>query len=1065
MQSSDFISPAEPATRERLSKRWLGRLLGRLSVGRKLLLIFLLDMSAVIYISGILVNEKYLSIDFARKEQAGNAYIAELQPAVLASANAAALGHAPMQGMADLVHRAERQHGADMGSTQLAEEFADTLAKAGNAGDYRTGLTRGRALLTRVGNQSNLILDPDLDSYYTMSVIVLRVPELLEAMADLSAHARREPVPGSFDSAHQTRYLLLEGRLDSAWQALESDYSEAFAAGGPALAGPLLPGLAQLRETLTAYRSAAASAVGTAAIPLQREALADAHRAAVAALAQSWQEATEQMERLLSARIHGFFSRMWLHLGTAVALLVLILSAVYFVASQIRVPLQRLARVADRVRESGDQTLRANWNSTDEIGRLVRGFNEMLAQLDEQRLAQQELAARARAAQAQQQLMAAMPIPMMVTAIPGHQVLHANAPAQAWLGECQQDPWRQGLEPQVRSRFFQQLADREAVDEFEVRWQLGPEPSWAVLSARCLEFQGQQAVVTAFTPINHIKFMERRLELWAKVFEASGEGILIIDAEHRILTANRAYCRVTGFELHELVGEPVRADGPVGHLAPLAPLLAQRSNWQGEVTMQRRDGTVFPAWLMLSVMRSGHEGEISHYIATSIDISDRKLKEERIRFLAQHDVLTELPNRSLCVERLRMAMQQAERRGEKVAVLFIDLDRFKNINDSLGHHIGDGLLRSVARRLTTAVRAGDTVCRLGGDEFVIVLAGVRELAEVSSVVDERLVPLVRQPHQIDGAELHVSCSVGVAIYPDDAQDIDVLMRHADVAMYQAKAQGRDMAHFFTPELNERAQQRIKLESNLRHALERGELALHYQPRVAARGGRVEGVEALLRWHSAELGPVSPAQFIPIAEDTRLIVPIGAWVIDEACRQLAAWQAAGVDVPQVAINVSALQLGDDALVDTLRAALERHALPPGAIELELTESMLMDRAEQTLARLHAIRRLGVALAIDDFGTGYSSLNYLNRFPIDRLKIDRSFVRDMFEDPTDLAITRAIIGLGHTLGLRVVAEGVETEREAQTLRSAGCDELQGFLFTAALPAATLVDWIAARSAVPA
>ena len=1057
-QPSDFTTTTELARPVRGALPWLGRLLGRLSVGRKLLLIFLLDMSAVIYISSILVNEKYLAIDFARKEQAGTAYISALQPALLGSAAAVALGQPlPVDAAADVL-QAEQRFGAGMGSGELAEAFAESLQAPGAAEDARSVLDRGRALLTRVGNQSNLILDPDLDSYYTMSVIVLRLPEFLDALSHLSAHANSPAAMAGLDAAHQTRYLLLEGRLDSAWKALESDYGEAFSAGGLALSGPLQPGLAQLRDTLSAYRLAAARAMSSS--ERDQQTLSDAHLALVRAAAQSWQEATAQLERLLAARIDGFFARMWLHLGTALALLALILSAVYFVASQIALPLQRLARVTDRVRESGDHTLRARWDSADEIGTLVRGFNSMLAQLDEERLKQQELAASARAAEAQQQLLAAMPIPMMVTSVPGHQVLHANEPAKAWLGETSVDPWRSGLEARVRSRFFQQLADREAVDEFEVRWLAGREPSWAVLSARCIEFQGQQAVVTAFTPINHIKFMERRLELWAKVFEASGEGIVIIDAEHRVLTANRAFCRATGYELHELIGEAVRPEAGISLLAPFAALLDQRSNWQGEVTMQRRDGSMYPAWLMLSVMRSGHEGEVSHFIATTIDISDRKRNEERIRFLAQHDVLTELPNRSLCVERLRMALQQAERRGEKVAVLFIDLDRFKNINDSLGHHIGDGLLRSVARRLLSAVRAGDTVSRLGGDEFVVVLTGLDDVAEVATIVDQRLVPLVRQPHDIDGAELHVSCSVGVAIYPDDAQDLDVLMRHADVAMYQAKAQGRDTAQFFTFELNERAQQRIKLESNLRHALERGELSLHYQPRVAARSGELKGVEALLRWHSAELGSVSPAEFIPIAEDTRLIVPIGAWVIDEACRQLAAWHADGVGVPQVAINVSALQLGDDALLETLRAALERHAVPPGAVELELTESTLMDRAEQTLARLHAIKRLGVALAIDDFGTGYSSLNYLNRFPIDRLKIDRSFVRDMFEDPADLAITRAIIGLGHTLGLRVVAEGVETEREAQTLRMAGCDELQGFLFTRALPAEALVSWLARR-----
>ena len=367
----------------------------------------------------------------------------------------------------------------------------------------------------------------------------------------------------------------------------------------------------------------------------------------------------------------------------------------------------------------------------------------------------------------------------------------------------------------------------------------------------------------------------------------------------------------------------------------------------------------------------------------------------------------------------------------------------------------------MARRLLDAVRAGDTVSRLGGDEFVVVLNGVAGADEITSIVEHRLVPLIRRAHDVDGAELHVSCSVGVAIYPDDAHDIDSLMRHADAAMYHAKFGGRDRVRFFTAELNERAQARLRLESSLRHAIERRELQLHYQPRMDARGEALVGVEALLRWQGAE-GPVSPAQFIPIAEDSGLIVPIGAWVIEEACRQQARWRAAGLGTLPVSINLSALQLRDAGLVASLREALHEHAVPGGMLELELTESMLMDRTELTLQQLHALKALGLKLAIDDFGTGYSSLNYLNRLPIDKLKIDRSFVQAMQDDPAALAITRAIIGLGHALGLQVVAEGVERAQQVRTLRAAKCDELQGYHFARPMPADALVEWIAAREA---
>jgi diguanylate cyclase (GGDEF)-like protein len=398
-----------------------------------------------------------------------------------------------------------------------------------------------------------------------------------------------------------------------------------------------------------------------------------------------------------------------------------------------------------------------------------------------------------------------------------------------------------------------------------------------------------------------------------------------------------------------------------------------------------------------------------------------------------------------------------------VAVLFIDLDRFKTINDSLGHHVGDALLRSVSQRLQEVVRDGDTVSRLGGDEFVVALGGVHDAEEVLAVVERRLIPRVREVHHVAGAELHVSCSVGMALYPDDSRDIDELMRHADVAMYQAKAMGRDSAQFFKPELNERAHRRLRIESCLRHAVERGELALHYQPRVAAPDGRLLGVEALLRWQSPELGPMVPAEVIAIAEETRLIMPVGAWVILEACRQQAQWRREGLGTLRVSINISAVQLRDASLVDTLAAALLRHGTDPASIELELTESMLLESVDHTMQQLQALKRLGVQLAIDDFGTGYSSLNYLHRFPIDRLKIDQSFVRDLLDDPTDRAITHAIIGLGHTLGLKVVAEGVESEAVAAVLRQAKCDELQGYHFARPLPPAALAGWMRERQAL--
>jgi len=571
-------------------------------------------------------------------------------------------------------------------------------------------------------------------------------------------------------------------------------------------------------------------------------------------------------------------------------------------------------------------------------------------------------------------------------------------------------------------------------------------------------------VLTAFAPINHLKSMEQRLELWAKVFEASSESIIIMDGAHRILSVNRSFSRSTGYEYRDVIGATpdfLQLDKGVGGIERLWSAVDARAAWQGEVWVRRRVGAAFPAWLALTAVLDAN-GAISHYIGISIDITDRKRSEERIQYLAHHDTLTDLPNRALCLERMRMSIQHAERANEKVAVMFIDLDRFKNVNDSLGHHVGDALLRSVAQRLNGAVRAGDTVSRLGGDEFVVVLTGMSDDDEIARLIEDRMLPLLREPHQVLGDLLYVSCSIGISIWPDDGRDIADLMRHADVAMYEAKASGRDKVHFFTEDLNRRAQERLNLESNLRHAIERGELALHYQPRVDGATGALRGVEALLRWHHPELGWVSPRRFIPIAEECGLIHTIGLWVMDQACRQLAQWNALGLRQPQdrftMSINVSAMQLRDPLLKDQLEACLARHGVRPQNLEFELTESILMESADLSLHQLQRLKELGLVLSIDDFGTGYSSLTYLSRFPIDKLKIDRSFVHEMLSDSSSRAITMAIIGLARTLNVQVVAEGVETLEQASALRAAACDELQGYLFARPMPGDEVSRWIA-------
>jgi diguanylate cyclase (GGDEF)-like protein/PAS domain S-box-containing protein len=601
------------------------------------------------------------------------------------------------------------------------------------------------------------------------------------------------------------------------------------------------------------------------------------------------------------------------------------------------------------------------------------------------------------------------------------------------------------------------------VHEFEVRWQQGQHAAWAVLSARRLDYQGQDAVVTAFTPINGLKALEQRLELWAKVFEASSEGIVLLDASGRMLSANRAICKAGAFDpgelLHEELGFVQVGEVPMPQARDIWSIAENRGWWRGEVQVRKRDGGAFPAWAVLTAVRDA-TGMLAHYIFSCLDITDRKASEEQVRYLAHHDVLTGLPNRSVAERRLREAMQQSVRTGQPVGVLFIDLDRFKTINDSLGHQTGDALLKLVAQRLRVSIRDADAVSRFGGDEFVVLLNGVTGPSEALQIA-QRVRTALRAPYFVDELELNVSCSIGIAMFPDDAADMDELMRHADAAMYQAKASGRDNVYFFTRELNDRARQKLQIELLLRNAVERGELRLVFQPQVNAVDGTLTAVEALLRWDAPELGEVTPAVFIPLAEETRLIVPIGEWVVDEACRQLADWRARGVEVGVMSVNLSAVQLLDAGLLPALRASLARHAVPAELLELELTESTLMESTDERLHQLHALKALGVQLSIDDFGTGYSSLSYLSRLPMGKLKIDRSLVKDMLVESKDRAITEAIIALAHRLKMTVVAEGVETAAVHAALAEAWCDAIQGYHTGRPMPPDALEAWLAERA----
>ena len=1040
----------------------------------------------MIFVSGILINEKYLTIDFTRKEQIGSVYSASVRELLLMPFLPYKEQVEPSDAALKRFDELRTRYDATLHSAEASALFerdwrrdSEARRRIGSQGGgaseddllTRNMLRSARELLTTVGNQSNLILDPDLDSYYAMSLVVLRFPELLEVIDDTSRALAGTGSRAQAFGERRSELLILAGRIDASAMGIRSDYLQVFAAGSPALREALEPGRQSLAAALADFLSIVQRLAGPDAGPRDVAQLRAARSTLLYELDRAWLRSASELDELLSTRVDSLYTRMFLHLGTALLLLGCILTLVYAVAQQIARPLRHMARVADDVRRTGDYALRADWSSRDEIGSLVTAFNSMLAQLGRERENQQEMASRERAARAQLEIVEAVPIAMVVTSIPRHEVLHANAPAVPWLENVDSDPWGRKLEPAVRARFFQQLADRGAVDEFEVRWGTGSESTWAVLSARRLQFQGRDAVLTAFTPVNVLKQMEQRLELWSKVFEASSEGIAIMDQEQRVLSVNHAFCRSTGLEAYEVVGKDFSSLVEHGAGLPLKSRIGQaadaRGAWQGEVQFRRRGAASYPAWLMVSAVRSagghaspaGHKG-ISHYIGISVDITERKRTEERVQFLADHDVLTELPNRSLCVSRLAEALAAAHGTEQRVAVLFIDLDRFKSINDTLGHHVGDALLRSVAGRLTQAVRNDDTVSRLGGDEFVVILRNVENASEIRDIIEERLIPLIRAPHDGEGHELRVSCSVGVAVYPEDGQDIDELMRRADAAMYEAKSSGRDHYRFFSSELDKLARERRTLEQLLRSALENGELEMHYQPRIDARTLAVVGAEALMRWTQPELGSIPPVKFIPIAEETGLIRPLGLWAMQQACELLLRWKAERRPLISLSVNISASQLTDPALHEYLRDFTHNSGIDPQLLELEVTESQLMENVGATGLGLATLRQLGVRFSIDDFGTGYSSLAYLKRFPIDKLKIDKSFVQDLLGDTTDLAIVRAIMALGHNLGLGVVAEGVENFAVAHQLKLLGCDELQGYHFARPMRVDALEAWIDAR-----
>lgn len=544
---------------------------------------------------------------------------------------------------------------------------------------------------------------------------------------------------------------------------------------------------------------------------------------------------------------------------------------------------------------------------------------------------------------------------------------------------------------------------------------------------------------------------EAQLKLAAEVFDNAMEGMLITDANTVILRVNPAFTQVTGYTAEEVVGQTPRLFKSGHHNADfyrsMWDTITRTGGWQGEIWDRRKNGEAYPKWLSIAAVK-GEDGAVTNFIGTQFDITKRKQAEEKLNALAFFDQLTGLANRTLLLDRLKQAMNASSRSGSYGALLLIDLDNFKTLNDTLGHQMGDLLLKLVAQRLTACVRAGDTVARLGGDEFVVMLTGLstseRDAATQIEAAGEKILATLNQPYELQEAAHRSTPSIGATLFMGHQSDIEVVLKQADLAMYKSKEAGRNALRFFDPDMETAVMHRAALEKELHEAIDEKQLLLHYQAQMT--GGRTTGAEALVRWQHPRRGLVSPAEFIPLAEETGLILPLGRWVLETACRQLAQWAALPAMAHlTLAVNVSAHQFHQSDFVDQVMDVLKNTGANPRRLKLELTESLLVSNVEEVIKKMLVLKSEGVSFSLDDFGTGYSSLSYLKRLPLDQLKIDQSFVRDVLFDPNDAVIAKAIVALARSLGLGVIAEGVETEAQRDFLTGSGCHALQGYYFS--------------------
>ena len=694
----------------------------------------------------------------------------------------------------------------------------------------------------------------------------------------------------------------------------------------------------------------------------------------------------------------------------------------------------------------------------DEIGQLLKGFNSLVSTLGQQAQALQESEARYRTA------FLTSPDAININRVEDGLYLEVNEGFLRLLGWRRDEVvGRTSLELNIwhniddRARLVDALMREGFVENLEADFVARDgRVVTALMSAHLITLQGEVCVLSVTRDITERKAAENQIRKLSLAVEQSAESIVITNLRAEIEYVNQAFVANTGYSREEALGQNPRllhsGKTPKETYAAMWDAMARGERWEGEFYNQRKDGSEYVELASISPIRQA-DGSITHYVAVKEDVTSKKAAQDQINSLAFYDPLTELPNRRLLIDRLKQALAASSRHGREGALLFIDLDNFKDLNDTLGHDKGDLLLQQVARRLSACIREGDTVARLGGDEFVVILDDLSvsplEAASQAELVGEKILQALSLPSALAGQVHHSSASIGVTLFSDHEETIDELLRRADLAMYQAKSSGRNTLRFYDPAMQAAVSARAALERDLHEALALNHFSLHYQPQLADQR-HLTGSEALLRWSHQGRGMVSPTDFIPLAEATGLILPLGKWVLETACNQLALW-ALRVDMQHltVSVNVSARQFHRPEFVDVVLEVLHRTGANPNRLKLELTESMLVTNVEDVILKMTALKNRGVGFSLDDFGTGYSSLSYLKRLPLDQLKVDQSFVRDILIDANDAAIARMVIALGHALGLSVIAEGVETEEQRRMLADQGCHAYQGFLFSRAVP----------------